>query len=119
MKLAVFATALASSLSWPASAYYDPCRPYGHFKYENVKCIPLQSSEQPFEQRSEAAPQAPSVLNCPEFKALETRIWRSCMHALKDSFTVDSSDRDGVCSDIEFDVAFDLMQESGWPICKK
>jgi hypothetical protein len=54
MKRAILAFIMVASFSWPASAYYDPCHPYGHFKYEGGKCIPLQASEPPFEQRSGA-----------------------------------------------------------------
>ena len=41
------------------------------------------------------------------------------MDALKDSYTVDESNRDEVCQDIEFQVAYNLALEAGWHACTR
>jgi len=57
-----------------------------------------------------ARTQGPSVFNCPRFEPLRRDVWNSCMQGLKDSFHVSPGDRDDVCDDISFSVAYDIAK---------
>jgi hypothetical protein len=59
----------------------------------------------------------PGVVYCPQFKEMKRYSWQNCMEALKDSSVVSSDDRDDVCEDVAFNVAFRRSTDEGMKPC--